>query len=248
MAEARFPLLAFDTSAAHCAAALVTPQGLITRYEPMQKGQAERLMPLLEDLLAEAGLSWSDLAALAVGVGPGNFTGVRIAVAAARGLALGLDLPLTGVTSFELMRDPAHPAAHPAELVSLPAPRDEAYVQPFRYGEAQAAPRLIDPAAPPADLAMPGRMRVTGHRADEIAARFAALAEPRIFENIPGRLAQMAVWKFACGKARNTRPAPLYVRPPDAAPPSEPPPVILDAPREPVRDTRPVQDTGTAHG
>ena len=77
-------VLAFDTSAAHCAAALLLPDGtLLSRFEPMDKGQAERLLPLLEALLADAGLVWADLTRLAVGTGPGNFTGVRIAVAAA---------------------------------------------------------------------------------------------------------------------------------------------------------------------
>ena len=55
--DALLPILAFDTSAAHCAAALLWDGGLILRDEPMQKGQAERLMPLLEDVLAEAGLA-----------------------------------------------------------------------------------------------------------------------------------------------------------------------------------------------
>ena len=66
----------------------------------MDKGQAERLMPLLEEVLAEGGIGWADLTALAVGTGPGNFTGVRIAVAAARGLALGLGIPAIGVTGL----------------------------------------------------------------------------------------------------------------------------------------------------
>jgi hypothetical protein len=79
-------LLAFDTSAAHCAAALLCDGVVSVKSESMDKGQAERLMPLLEEVLAEAGLDWHDLAAVAVGTGPGNFTGVRIAVAAARGL------------------------------------------------------------------------------------------------------------------------------------------------------------------
>ena len=64
----------------------------------MAKGQAERLMPMLEELLAEAGIAWRIFAPLAVGTGPGNFTGVRISVAAARGLALGLGIPAIGVT------------------------------------------------------------------------------------------------------------------------------------------------------
>ncbi|NPD17112.1 tRNA (adenosine(37)-N6)-threonylcarbamoyltransferase complex dimerization subunit type 1 TsaB [Xinfangfangia sp. D13-10-4-6] len=243
MTGAPFPLLAFDTSAAHCAAALVTPRGLFQRYEQMQKGQAERLMPLLEDLLDEAAISWPQLAALAVGIGPGNFTGVRIAVAAARGLALGLRLPLAGISTFELMRDPASPEAHSAELVSLAAPRGEAFVQPFRFGDAQAAPMLIDPANPPAWLAMPGRMRITGHRADEIAPRFAAEAAPGELADIPARLIRVASWKFATGRQSLTagvnRPAPLYAKPPDAAPPSDPPPVILDAPPDQSPDQSP---------
>ena len=87
-------ILGFDTSAAHCAAALLCgEQCLAARHEDMTRGQAERLMPLLEDLLAEAGASWRDLARIGVGIGPGNFTGVRIAVSAARGLALSLKIP-----------------------------------------------------------------------------------------------------------------------------------------------------------
>ena len=83
--------LGFDTSAAHCAAALVSGTRILAaRHEEMTKGQAERLFPLLAELLAEAGVDWRDLSVVGVGTGPGNFTGVRIAVAAARGLALSL--------------------------------------------------------------------------------------------------------------------------------------------------------------
>lgn len=84
-------ILGFDTSAAHCAAVLLRgDMVLAAQHEDMTKGQAERLMPMLEQVLAEAGAGWGDLAALGVGIGPGNFTGVRISVSAARGLALGL--------------------------------------------------------------------------------------------------------------------------------------------------------------
>ena len=82
-------ILGFDTSAAHCAAALLRGTQVIdSRLEEMSKGQAERLMPMIEEMLAAQGLAWADLAAIGVGIGPGNFTGVRIAVSAARGLAL----------------------------------------------------------------------------------------------------------------------------------------------------------------
>ena len=67
----------------------------------MARGQGERLMGLLQDLLDGASHKWCDLTALGVGIGPGNFTGIRISVAAARGLALSLRIPAIGVSSFE---------------------------------------------------------------------------------------------------------------------------------------------------
>ncbi|MEM9972140.1 MAG: tRNA (adenosine(37)-N6)-threonylcarbamoyltransferase complex dimerization subunit type 1 TsaB, partial [Pseudomonadota bacterium] len=75
-----------------------------SRHEDMAKGQAERLIPMLEEVLADVGAAWEELDAIGVGVGPGNFTGVRIAVSAARGLAMGLGVPAVGVTAFEALR------------------------------------------------------------------------------------------------------------------------------------------------
>ena len=94
-------ILAFDTSAAHCAAALLLGDRIITRVDEMAKGQAEHLMVMLEEVLSGEDLSWKDLDGIGVGVGPGNFTGIRIAVSAARGLALGLGKPAIGINGFE---------------------------------------------------------------------------------------------------------------------------------------------------
>lgn len=117
--------LGFDTSAAHCAAALVSGQRVLAfACEEMARGQAERLMGVLEEVLAEAGTSWQDLSRIGVGVGPGNFTGIRIAVSAARGLALGLGVPAIGVTSFEAISLDAQ------GVPAVPAPRGQAYLQP----------------------------------------------------------------------------------------------------------------------
>jgi len=138
-------VLGFDTSAAHCAAALLLDDAIRgERLELLQRGQAERLMPMLEGLLAGQGLTWRDLDALAVGIGPGNFTGTRISVSAARGLALALGIPAVGVSMFEVMRDPYGQTAHPAELVSLEAPRQRDVHKPPRDGP---APRPRRPAA-----------------------------------------------------------------------------------------------------
>lgn len=68
----------------------------------MSKGQAERLMPMMVEMLADNDLAWQDIDVIGVQIGPGNFTGVRVGVAAARGLALALDAPSIGVSGFEV--------------------------------------------------------------------------------------------------------------------------------------------------
>ena len=201
------PVLAFDTAGPWIEACLRWPDGrVLHRVEPMEKGQAERLMPVLQDLLAEAGLAWPDLGRIAVGTGPGNFTGVRIAVAAARGLALASGRPALGVTRLEAL---AHGLPRPLTVIE-DARRGEVYVQTFTGTGADAA-RIAqrDNIAPQTSVtgsaagpdALPAMMRLTQAMAEIAAAR--SLPQPR--------------------------PAPFYLRGADAAPPSDPPPVILPA-------------------
>lgn len=135
--------LAFDTSGRHCAAALLRGDVVIALHsEEMARGQAERLMPLLEDVLAQSGVTWTDLSRIGVGIGPGNFTGIRISVSAARGLALSLGIPAVGVSTFEATSF----GVAQDHIAVVPAPRDQAYVS-----EAGTAPRLA-PEMPVSDL------------------------------------------------------------------------------------------------
>ncbi|TKW67226.1 MAG: tRNA (adenosine(37)-N6)-threonylcarbamoyltransferase complex dimerization subunit type 1 TsaB [Paracoccus denitrificans] len=121
-------VLGFDTSAAHCAAALLSGNRLIaSAQEEMAKGQAERLMPLVEEMLAGAGATWRDLALIGVGTGPGNFTGIRISVAAARGLALSLGIPAIGISATEAL---AYGLPRPCRIV-IPGRRDTVIWQDF---------------------------------------------------------------------------------------------------------------------
>jgi tRNA threonylcarbamoyladenosine biosynthesis protein TsaB len=199
------PILAFDTSAAHCAAALLWDGGLILRHEPMEKGQAERLMPMLEEVLAEGGIGWRDLKAIAVGTGPGNFTGVRIAVAAARGLALGLGIPAVGVTRLEAL---AFGQPRPVTVIE-DARRGEVYVQDFTETDVgQAGLHAM------AEVSVSGP--VTGS-----AAGPAALPPARPIAESIARIGAVRAL------TPQPRPAPFYLRGADAAPPSDPPPVIL---------------------
>ncbi len=184
--------LAFDTSGAWCAAALMRDTAIIdTRVEEMSRGQGERLMLLLQELLQDNACDWPSLTTIGVGTGPGNFTGIRIAVSAARGLAMGLNIPAIGVDGFQ-----ARAACHPAgSLVAIPAPRDRLYI-------ADPQPRLMAAAECPDAILH-----------TDTAPMVQAIA--RIAATTPDAASRPA-------------PAPLYVRPADAAPPRDAPPVLLD--------------------
>lgn len=186
-------LLAFDTSMPHCAAALWRGGAVLEAVaEEMARGQAERLMPLLEEMLGRHGLGWPDLDRIGVGIGPGNFTGIRISVAAARGLALGLSIPAIGVSTFDTTR-----LLSRQDKVAVPAPRDQAYVIDF----ASDVPPALVPALP------------DGYA---LSAQFDGAAHIR------------AMAEIAAERTPGAPPAPLYIKPADAAPSREKPPVILD--------------------
>lgn len=228
MTDGSTTLLAFDTSAAHCAAA-VFAQGAVQQsaIEEMKRGQAERILDLCQELLTASGLALTDVNAFGVGVGPGNFTGIRISVSAARGLALALGVPAIPVSTFEMLCTPDAAAQRPLrELAVVSAPREAAYVQLFTKGRPVSQPELIDPTAVPIHYDAPD-LCVTGHMAEIIADQLGAQAKPSEIRDPAGTIARIAVWKHANGYDLGTPPAPLYVRAPDAAPARDTPPRIL---------------------
>ncbi|MFZ9408943.1 MAG: tRNA (adenosine(37)-N6)-threonylcarbamoyltransferase complex dimerization subunit type 1 TsaB, partial [Burkholderiaceae bacterium] len=95
-------VLALESGGATASAALITPSGAL-RVATAETGQSHssRLLPLAQELLSQAGLQWSDLTGIAVGAGPGSFTGLRIACGLAQGIALGQGTPLLAVSGFE---------------------------------------------------------------------------------------------------------------------------------------------------
>ncbi len=137
-------VLAFDTSMKACSAAvLIGGEGegkLFRAFETRDRGHMERLLPMIEQILAEAGIDYADLDRIAVTTGPGTFTGVRIGIAGARALALATGLPLVGATSLQVMafglRDLLRSARAVAPLkhaiaIAVDARRGEIYFQLF---------------------------------------------------------------------------------------------------------------------
>ena len=199
-------VLAFDTSAAHVTACLMQGDAVLSsQHEDMARGQAERLMPLLEEVLALAGKTWADLDGIGVGIGPGNFTGIRISVSAARGLALGLGIPAVGVSSFEAI---ALDLPRPCVAV-VSAPREQAYLQ--RFDQTEDTPALL----PRANIVVTNDITWVGLDDPQATPALYPMAEAI------ARVAQTRLDGAA-------RPSPLYIRPADAAPSRDKPPVILD--------------------
>ena len=97
------PVLGLDTSAKHCSVAVACDgRVLSSNHASTERGQAEALFPLILETLRHSGVELSELSAVGTGIGPGSFTGVRLGVSAARGLAFALGIPAVGISAFEL--------------------------------------------------------------------------------------------------------------------------------------------------
>jgi tRNA threonylcarbamoyladenosine biosynthesis protein TsaB len=97
-------ILAIDTALSACSVALTRDnETLVSAIEPMQRGQAERLAPMVSDLMLSAGLAFSQIDIIAVTTGPGAFTGLRVGLAFARGLALALNRPCVGFSTLDVL-------------------------------------------------------------------------------------------------------------------------------------------------
>ncbi len=129
-------ILALDTATEACSAALLAGTEVRMRYEVLGRGHAERLLPMVDEILAEAGTQLADLDAIAFGRGPGAFTGVRIAVSLAQGLGLGSGLPLVPVSDLRALAAAALAlTATDSALVCLDARMGEVY-----WGLARSGP------------------------------------------------------------------------------------------------------------
>ncbi|MBS3966128.1 MAG: tRNA (adenosine(37)-N6)-threonylcarbamoyltransferase complex dimerization subunit type 1 TsaB [Truepera sp.] len=128
--------LGFDTATPYLALALWSPEGVqVSLLERVERDHAKRLLPELARLMAQAGLERRQLRGIAVGIGPGSYTGLRVGLATAQGLARGLAIPVQGVPTLEAMAAGVLSADLPEAIVALDARRDNVYAARYRQTE-----------------------------------------------------------------------------------------------------------------
>ncbi|KTC12805.1 tRNA threonylcarbamoyladenosine biosynthesis protein TsaB [Pseudomonas marginalis ICMP 11289] len=152
-------LLALDTATEACSVALLHDGKVLSHYEVIPRLHAQRLLPMIKDLLAEAGIAMSALDAIAFGRGPGAFTGVRIAIGVVQGLAFALERPVLPVSNLAVLAQRAFRERGVSQVAAaIDARMDEVYWGCYREtagemrlvgAEAVMAPEL---AALPADI------------------------------------------------------------------------------------------------
>ena len=221
-------VLAFDTCFDACSVCVAQSREtgiveLASALERFETGHAERLVPMIEEAMRNAGVAFEAIDRVAVTIGPGTFTGTRIGVAAARGIALSTGIATVGVSSLAVMAELAR-----RELGDLPKDADLAVAVDARRGQAYAqlfSASGLDAKSPPQLLTIEAASRlgdrsliVVGSAAEAVAAT--ADGARNVMAKLPNLLpdaAALARMAFALPASQASL-VPLYLRPPDAKP------------------------------
>jgi tRNA threonylcarbamoyladenosine biosynthesis protein TsaB len=203
-------VLGLDTCLSSCSVAVLDGERVLaSAREVMARGHQERLAPMAHEVMAQAGLPFDRLERIAVTVGPGSFTGLRVGIAFAKGLALALDLPAVGIGTLEALAAEAEGLVFPA----IDARRGQLYLQAFEEGRALMAPDALTAetaAARVAELSQGRPFALVGSG----AALLADLMPGARLVAVEGADARQVV---RLASARGPAPLkPLYLRAPDA--------------------------------
>ena len=224
-------VLALETSGYQLSVALWCDGQILERSEEHRQGGSGRVLPWVQDLLAEAGLSLSQIDGVAFGAGPGSFTGLRLACGVAQGLACGLEVPVMGVGTLEalaLAADVSQRAGDEAGagvgmaaplqvLACLDARMNEVYCAAYRLVEGRPEEVLAPFVAAPEEVVfeLPGNWLGCG----DGFATYPELLQGRLYRHMPelrpgaAAVARLAVPRLARGEGQDAaQAAPLYVR------------------------------------
>jgi tRNA threonylcarbamoyladenosine biosynthesis protein TsaB len=216
-------VLAIDTTLEACSAAVIdTEHADDATHEsiPMVRGHAEALMPLIARVLDRAGVNFEQISRIAVTIGPGSFTGLRVGIAAARGLALAAGKPAVGLSTLAAYAAPFIAADDTLPVVAaIDARHDHVYLQVFGPGGRTIVPPRLASLREALRVSATGAPRLVGTAANLLAAawppgeRAPSAVDPRRAPDID--------WVARLGAAAaetGAPPKPLYLRAPDAQP------------------------------
>jgi len=216
-------VLAIDTALAACSAAVLdTAAGALLAAESqvMNRGHAEAIMPVIAKVMDEAGVDFPSLDRIAVTVGPGSFTGLRVGISAARGLALAAGKPVVGLTTLSAFAAPhVSEDSRSSVIAVIDARHEQVYMQLFGPGGRTLVAPRIAPVREAARAATAGGARIVGNAAELVRAAWPPSEPPP--QVVDQREAPDIGWIARLGAVaaeNQAPPKPLYLRAPDAQP------------------------------
>jgi tRNA threonylcarbamoyladenosine biosynthesis protein TsaB len=221
-------VLAVDTALGACSAAVLDGQSVLAhRLERMERGHAERLAPMVREVMEEAGIGFAALDRLGVTTGPGTFTGQRVGIAFMRGLRVALKRPLVGTTTLESMLAAAvHESGLNAAVVLHDARRDEVYVAASLNGNLVVPVCLLrfeDAATVVREAIGEARLAFAGTAGERAAGAYRALGGVAELTAILQPDARWVARLVTQAPEPSGAPRPLYLREPDARLPAPTP-------------------------
>jgi tRNA threonylcarbamoyladenosine biosynthesis protein TsaB len=219
-------ILAIDTALDACAAGVLdTEAGRLIAMESqaMKRGHAEALMPLIGRVMKDSGVAFASLDRIAVTTGPGSFTGLRVGLSAARGIALAANKPVAGVTTLSAYAAPvvSENAEHPV-ISAIDARHDHIYFQVV----SGSGGSLIRPRVAPIEEALGasqfGAPHLVGNAARILSQRWPSQAPPPFeVDEQPAPDIAWVAWLGAAVSPTTAPPRPFYLRAPDAKIPKD---------------------------
>lgn len=209
-------ILAIETSSELASAALLRDQQLVQRQTQGVATHSQSILPMVQSLLQEAGITLSDCDAIAFGAGPGSFTGVRTACGVAQGLAFSADLPIIPIVTLQALAEAMHNKTGATQLLTaLDARMGEVYWAQYRY-DAQQWVTVVEPT-----LSAPALLTPVGNEVEFVGNGFTvyrdqfsfALAHSHHAVPEANAIARLAQIEFAAGRTYPAQQAqPLYLR------------------------------------